>query len=249
VVISPDSRTVAGWRKRAVQLWDLASGRCTVTLETDRVIGKLGFSSDSRKLAIWGRTEGFSLWDVQSGRELWQRPLSGDDSRRNYPYPLVDYRTTGHVNILDEETGQPRARLLLGAGDKVVHRPTVTADGRCVAVLSSLPDRQPGTLEKWLGSWWPFHKSGQSDVVIVADLATGRERLRLRPAQIHDVYLSEDGQTLLTFTGGPDGVIECWDIPARPRFLWTVGVPLTVAVVVLLLRWWRARQKTKPAAV
>src|ERR1035441_8755216 len=55
----------------AVQIWSAASGKRELSLDENAAIFDVAFSLDGSKLATAGQT-GISLWDLASGRKVWQ---------------------------------------------------------------------------------------------------------------------------------------------------------------------------------
>jgi WD40 repeat protein len=74
LAFTPDGQTVAlGVVDGPIQLWDLAAGRLQKTLNDPESRGFLAFSPDGKRLV----TGNLGLWDVASGKKLWQARIPG----------------------------------------------------------------------------------------------------------------------------------------------------------------------------
>jgi hypothetical protein len=125
-----------------------------------------------------------------------------------------------------------------------------TSDGRFLGVNRAVPTQEPGLLKKWLGSILAWPSPTVNAMVVVIELADGRERLRLEMNEVLDIHLAEDGGTLVTtHLEGNDSVIRCWDLPSRPPLRWVIGIPFSLGAVVVLFRGWRGRRTKQVAAL
>jgi serine/threonine protein kinase len=70
----PDGQTLAlGVIDGPIQIWDLDAGKLQTTLNDPESRGSLAFSPDGKRLV----TGNLALWDVASGKKLWQTRIPG----------------------------------------------------------------------------------------------------------------------------------------------------------------------------
>jgi hypothetical protein len=102
--------------------------------------------------------------------------------------------------------------------------------GRGTGVMTGLLD--------WLGlaGFW-----GRSATIRVFDRASGnaldtvRVSVSADPDRPIDVKLHPDGDTMIVSRRTDDGtLLECWDIPARRRWGWIIGIPLVFGGVLAM---------------
>jgi hypothetical protein len=99
----------------------------------------------------------------------------------------------------------------------------------------------------------PEVASASRDLVIVYDLDTNREQIRLRGQNVADALLSEDGATLVT-THRDDEVrsMHCWDLGATKPLRWPLGVSAALGIglwgVAKTFTRWRQRRGSGKSA-
>ncbi len=250
-------RTVAGWRcrpprraaapvgKSGLELRELPSGRLA-TARREEVLA-IRFSPDGRWLAAPDPNAPDRLLvmetptlDVRSSFPMMVREWEfSADSRTAFALP-ADVMGLAPVELVacDSETGAVRNRFrLLGSQKLPVIR--MTPDRRALLMRQGPDSRREGWLDRipWFSRFLP----SETDCAMVIDTNTARERFRLTDWQVRAPLLSDDGGTLAT--QHDDGFLRCWDVTARKPLYWPIGVPAGLGAVVVLIAWWRGREK------
>jgi WD40 repeat protein len=179
-----------------VRLVEVASGKEVQTFTGHRGgVQGVALSSDDSRAASCGNDRTLRLWDVKTGKELYQRgPLPQNlgciafsaDGKHLLVGSTELRRPTYHVQLWDAATGK-EIRRCLG------HTNTVTAvafapDGR--SFLSASLD---GTVRQW-------------------ETSSGKELRRLtHEGSVRDIAISADGKRLLT-AGWGDRTVRVWSL-------------------------------------
>jgi len=164
------------------------------------------------------------------------------------------------IQIRDSATGEVQQTIAVSDYGNRFNAPTITMtkDRSNVLIVQTsgwhANDEAPiwRRLLQWLRPD-PNAVSGSRDLVIVYDLDTNRERIRLRGWNISDALLSEDGASLVT-THRNDELrsMRCWDIGATKPMRWPFGLPAVLGVGLWgfsrgIGRWRRRRENEKAA--
>jgi RNA polymerase sigma factor (sigma-70 family) len=204
---SPDGRRAVLSDRKTLRLWDLSARR---ELRMFRGKGSLGMEISARFAPdgeVIVTNSGVNLnpglvrvWDVASGRELWQEGVMGFWTRGLWPLGfLADGKTlvvvdksSCRVGLRDRTTGR-ELRSFATMPRNHARNWALSPDGKAVFIGTDGP------------------------AVRVWDLATGRERAPLggHKQQAHSFTFSRDGKTILT--GGGDRLVHVWDWPAGKR--------------------------------
>ena len=164
-------------------------------------IGQLEYSRDGKTLVLMDGRPRFILVDANTGKELRRFGDSSYMKRRFHLTPdgsrLVcasDGRPS--VSVWDLNTG----KLVHGFGENLGSESRLLAlspDGRLAAGPGGSVEKPPGTF--------------LSPDIVLGEVATGHERLRILTSEghVHDGAFSPDGRLLAT-TGAP-GTINLWD--------------------------------------
>jgi WD40 repeat protein len=224
---SPDSRTLATvWNDKTVRLWDVQTGKQKLDLTGHKETVKwVAFSPAGQIVATWDEEDfvrgKVRLWNAASGAEMHPRrppPRTGNS-------PLLAFRPDGRALALvdsrnklclwEVETGELSERTFDASGAiGLVFAP----DGKAV-LLMRRPEEHPrlcdltsGTVREikdhkdWVraGAFspdgkWLAGKDG-SDLVLW-DLATGKERCRVREYDISGLSFFPGGSLLIGWYG------------------------------------------------
>ncbi|MBI3409940.1 MAG: WD40 repeat domain-containing protein [Planctomycetes bacterium] len=267
---SPDGELiVTGSSKGTVaRIWHIRSKKLFAELSDFPRVGdpercwSVFFSRDSRFIAALDSSEE-AVFDAQNGARLWAE-------KRNLPEPL-DWLSVGLTEsndtlsrlYFDSRTGRNRYPSLEDARDYSISR-----NGRFM-VSVAYDDSKSDMLEalkNWLPGWLFDRLQGGSELRFqVADLENDSVRkcsirvpykvqirgftLRGQPT----VTVSDEGEAaVIANTHDETDTITCWDVPAKRRWEWIIGVPAALAIPVVAWRLcrWRtaARPPTKQAA-
>ncbi|HET7219714.1 MAG TPA: hypothetical protein VFJ02_16775, partial [Vicinamibacterales bacterium] len=235
LAFSPDGRWLAAAGGTSILVWDAATGKYLFRLEGhEGRVQSVSFSPDGRLLASGSADRTIRLWTVADRRERarllghtsWVNAakFSADGTR------LVSAGADSTARIWDVRTGSPIGVLEHAAAvDDVAFTPDgtriVTAgweaaisvwdastltrvrqlEGHTSLVMSLAIDRSRGTLAS----------TGVDGTIRLWDLASGRERSRIRAAagrHVRSVSFAPDGRQLATVSDS--GILRFWDVDA-----------------------------------
>jgi WD40 repeat protein len=235
-----DSWAAYGPRGRLVVIGRPRRGRVIVDLRSGESIVNVVPPTDSDFLQVVTgsvmRSASDStvyFYDLATGSPLDEVPLyDGAPWDMSYaPAPGVLARVTPaaspcEVLLWERTTGRTRTFL---AGGKYA-RPTVSADGRRLAVSVDAPAvKRPAWLDQ-LRSWIGLKTAnGRPSELRIYEVETGREQARF-PGGTKG-YFSPDGRSLAVVSNE----IEVYDVPFRPPLVAIAGLAVGVGTVVYLL--------------
>lgn len=201
VAFSPDGKSVAlaSWCSGRLEVWDVTTCRRTAALRKPEQSGggpqTVAFTAGGREVVAWGTDGGLERWEA-SGRKRPEKAGVGQKAHRGAITPDGKLLVTGEddwdggrfcVRVWDV-AGRRERSSITGRGG--LYRLVVSRDGRAVAV------------------------SCDGGEVVVWDVATGKERLRLgggsREGRV--LALGPDG-TVLATGGFEEKVINLWAVP------------------------------------
>jgi WD40 repeat protein len=222
--VAMSGKTVVLGTTRGVLLWDIKKGKVLQRLAVANPVGWLALSPDEKRLAeVWDSA--MAVWDVDSGKRLWQLKEENATDRVSLLAWTPDGREVlverGHLQtdrfaFLDAATGRQQGRLK--CWDSGFQSVAFSADGRRLATAS-----KQGVVRLWetatrleLGRFTPWRPS--------ADGGPGQAyehiRLAFDPSGLRLATAVDDGTVLvyslprLFATGGDALDASAWDVLA-----------------------------------
>jgi RNA polymerase sigma factor (sigma-70 family) len=215
LAFSPDGKSVAvGMNDQSVGVWDTATGKPLARLKgQSSYVRGIAFSADGKTLIAGGEDSIIRFWDIASGAE-----------RRKLVIPRE--LTTGFLGLalaadgktLVTITGRPTAGCLVVLWDAVTGEKLRHFAIEDAMTFALSPDGKTLATGEW--TW----------TIRLWDLATGRQRHRLRGHREHvrAVAFAPDSKTLVSASG--DRTMRLWDVASgTPRRHWPAEPGLGLA--------------------
>jgi WD40 repeat protein len=237
LVVSPDGEYVAAAGKGdAIFVWELATGK-TIQRLTGHTgfVECLAFSPDGRRIASgssnWVRKEGgdqtIRMWDLSSGRELWQAAAPPAPKGQGQIYEVlftpdgrqlvtVHHGSRDGVSVWDAATGQLQRRF--SGAHSSIKCAALSPDGQLLATgHEAMQVREL--------AW----DDPENAVIRLWSFETGQEIGRLvgHTGGIQSIEFSSDGRQLVSCSGGQfindafrpdpsrDNTVRVWDVASR----------------------------------
>jgi hypothetical protein len=266
--VSDDGRQAAFWfqeqdaERQRVEFWD-AYGRikCSETMVA-RGDNQAVFAPDGSTVILFrggvdttAGTAGFPaptvrVFDVAAGKELWRRPdrsLLLNEVRFSADSSRIGIRTGDDTfEFFDAATGAARQTIALfpqsawsSAQASGAYPPRWSHDRRYLVFCHHDVSR---TLRL------PLIESGiqfpNADEICVLDVHEQRVAANLRIKGLANQEFTTHGPSVLTCQEDSDGPhLTAWDVPPRKRWLWIVGGPGALGVVLVGFRRYRQPQR------
>ncbi|MCI0380727.1 MAG: WD40 repeat domain-containing protein [Gemmataceae bacterium] len=266
---SPDSKVLAlaaeakDKRETLFEFLDTATGKKLAVSETSMDKPAILFAPDSKTALVESQIESFwrdwdarlTLFEVRTGRKLWERTFrtamnvpAGFLAKSGQWYAVPG---TGPLEILDTAAGTT-ARFIPEPDEGTVAIMSISANGDWLAVPVRLPAAAPssGIWETIKRFFTPAGHKQRSYEVHVVEVATGRELDRIPVSNEVIILMSNDGRTLISWdmeSGGQEIVV--WDVPRQRPWLWVVGVPVGLGLLLVGQSSWRARRRPRSESV
>jgi WD40 repeat protein len=219
LAISPDSKTVAVTARKAIVLFDAASGAEKARWADSHNYGiALAYSPDGKVLASGGVDEGkdvysLRLWDAEKGKEIRRCTLPKNEPPTYLQFApgrndrLAAVVAEDNAHVFDVDTGKESATIKHYWPSRLVYAP----DGKSLATAGSGPVIRHWNAESGeeLFSQFDGHKSGVSGAALSADgklVASAGEQVRIWERETGKPKKSiavKGGATAVAFS--PDG--------------------------------------------
>ncbi|MBI3409943.1 MAG: WD40 repeat domain-containing protein [Planctomycetes bacterium] len=230
-----------------VQLWFSPDGRHLAAFDADNYAD----ADDHRRLLIYDLATGVRIWERKhvSVPQCFSASAFLRDSKPFLFAPngnTVAVETSTELQFLETTTGA--LRFSAPKSDENSIR-ACSNNGRYV-LSTTLHPCEASRLERFLKEWLPaswltwlgseMEVSGQfidwEKGLVQDDVIWGRV---VAPNQL--TMVADDGRTFFTITleRRDKSAISCWDIPAKRRWEWILGVPAALALAVIGWRPWR----------
>jgi len=192
-------RLCSGSYDKTIKVWDLDSGKETLTLRGHtRGVSSLALSGDGKRLCSGSEDQTIKVWDLESGKETL--------TLRGHTSGVSSLALSGDSSLA--LSGDDK-RLCSGSGDSTIKvwdlesgKETLTLRGH-VGNVASLALSGDGK-RLFSGSY--------DETIKVWDLESGKEILTLRGHTngVSSLALSRDGKHL--YSGGEDNTVKVWDL-------------------------------------
>jgi WD40 repeat protein len=214
LTFSRDSRTLAtliGIADRyVIRLWNLSTGESRLTLVRPNFVEAIAFSPDGKLLASWEGGQVLHLWDAATGREVCQGRAAGR---------AWAFSPDGKTLATADSEGTVALWQTAGLKKQATFKPSAAVRGRTILTprLAFAPDG--GLLAV-----------GGLETLVLWDVTTRKERLRLPDREARRLAFAPDGKTLAC---AGHSEIRLWDAvtgkrlhnrPGHDSHVWAVAV-------------------------
>jgi RNA polymerase sigma factor (sigma-70 family) len=194
--------------KAGVRVWQTATGKELLKVPERILEARLEFSPDSKLLIVGGNRE-FTVWDVNSGKEVRSWPSQFKRSIKGLAISAdgqwiaaCDEGTL--ISLWDMATGKKRLDLDVQTSDPQVQISSLRFSPNGRFLIASAAGFHP-SLSKW------------SAPVYLWEIATGQQvkRFEVPQGNVYSLCFTDNGRTLAT--GGSDTTILLWDLTGRSK--------------------------------
>jgi WD40 repeat protein/serine/threonine protein kinase len=199
ISLSDDARVaLSGSEDRKLKLWEIASGRCLVSLDVDRPVRASCLSGDGRVALSGNADRTLTLWDPAAGR---RRTFAG---RKGFFKGYSSHRSWVSAVCLDRDGHH----AISGSYDRMV-KLWEAATGRC---LRTFKGHKAQVTAVGLNDDGRIAVSGDGDGTLkVWNVTSGRCLHTIKThGRIASLCLSRDGRVALS--GGSEKTLRLWDL-------------------------------------
>jgi hypothetical protein len=269
---SPDGKWVGEWGSKRFHLREAATGVNKGSAEVPMDEKPPVYSPDGRFLLVpfsdnvspppmgglitrlpQAESDALTVYAVPTMEVRWKQRFGDncDDIGFGQVADIVyaSFESDQAVQILDTETGDVRGTIDMQC--RGATRFVWTPDHRFLLIRrhdhvgAAATQTLPQKAIEWLASFFPNPQPRSSGTIVVYDTVAKHERFRLTGWRCDDVWLSDDGTTLVT-SQDMGSVIHCWHVGPKPLH-WAIGIPAAIGAMLVTMAWGYGRWRRNRA--